>query len=553
MINRNPGNKFYQSAGLDTLKRPYSRKDLMQDLFSALTVAVVALPLALAIGVASGVTPQSVLITAVVAGFLISALGGSRTQIGGPTAAFATIVFMTVQQHGFDGLLLATFMAGLMLMLAGALRLGDAIKFVPHPVILGFTAGIGLIIVLSQLRELLGLQTGPLEAETLPKIEQLFHALPSTHSTTALVASFTLITAIILRRWRPHWPSFLLAIASAGLLTATLQLPVETLGSRFGALTFTWPHLQWPSISWERIQNVFPSAFTIALLAGIESLLSAVVADGMTGDRHNANAELFGQGIANSLSALLGGICATGAIARTATNIRSGARSPLSGMMHALILGIMVAVAAPLLSRIPLAALAAILLIVAWGMSDASHVWHQIKQRNAESLLTLTTMSLTVLVDITVAIEVGVVMAALIFMMRMSRRLEIREAEQATLETSLDQDFTINPDDIVVHHIEGALFFGATGHLEQALSRASSSPRVTILEMSKVPYMDSSGWNAISAFSRRLHEHNQSLILCQLSPQLMQDLKTHLKEAPENLETASSLFSALNKAKKYML
>lgn len=397
------------------LREGYGLASLRKDAFSGLTVAIVALPLAMAIAIASGTTPDKGLFTAVIAGFLISALGGSRHQIGGPTAAFIIVVYGVIEKHGYDGLLIATLMAGAMLVLLGALRLGTLIRFIPHPVITGFTAGIALTILSTQIKDFFGLEMAKLPAAFLDKWSDYAQAAPSVHGASTAIALLTLGIVILLRRWKPAWPGLLIAIAIATLLAQLLPLQVETIAGRFGALPHHLPLPKLPDgITVGRLIELLPSAVTIALLAGIESLLSCVIADALTGTRHRSNIELVGQGIANVASALFGGLPATGALARTATNIKAGALTPVSGMLHALFLLLFMWLLAPLAGLVPLAALAGVLVIVAWNMSEHEKLRHFLQMPRGDRLVLAVTFLLTVLVDITVALLAGMALAVML-------------------------------------------------------------------------------------------------------------------------------------------
>ncbi len=402
---------------LAVLREGYSRDLLRRDATAGLTVAVVALPLAMALAIASGASPVTGLHTAIVAGFLISALGGSRVQIGGPTAAFIPVVAGIVATHGAGGLLLCTLLAGLILVAAGLLRIGALIRYMPHAVIVGFTAGIAVSIVSSQVKDALGLQMAALPAAFLPRWQAL-----STHLGTLTISAVALTAAglaiiLALRRWRPHWPGFLLAVLACSLLA--LVLPhADTLGSRFGALPAALPVFSLPRIPFERTLELLPASLTIAFLAGIESLLSALVADGMTGFRHRSSAELVAQGIANVGSALVGGLPATGAIARTATNVRAGARTPVAGMLHAVFLLVFLLLLAPAMAYVPMAALAAILLVVAWNISEHAAFRRILAGPGGDALVLLSTFLLTVVVDLTAAIIAGIALAGLVALWR---------------------------------------------------------------------------------------------------------------------------------------
>lgn len=397
------------------LREGYDLVMLRRDAVSGLTVAIVALPLAMAIAIASGTTPDKGLVTAVIAGFLISAFGGSRHQIGGPTAAFVIVVYGVIETHGYDGLLIATLMAGAMLVLAGTFRLGTLIRHIPYPVVAGFTAGIALTIFSTQVKDFFGLKMAYVPADFLAKWSAYAQAASSIDVLTTAIALVTLGIILLLRSWKPTWPAMLVAIVIATVLVQVFDLPIETIESRFGAIPNHLPMPALPNgITPHRLYELLPSAVTIALLAGIESLLSCVIADRLTGRQHKSNIELVGQGIANLASAIFGGLPATGALARTATNIRAGALTPVSGILHAVFLLLFMWLLAPLASLVPLAALAGMLVIVAWGMSEAERLVHFRHAPRSEQLLLAVTFLLTVLVDITTALIAGVVLALLL-------------------------------------------------------------------------------------------------------------------------------------------
>ncbi|MGL4541730.1 MAG: SulP family inorganic anion transporter, partial [Polymorphobacter sp.] len=454
------------------LQDGYGGAALRADALAGLTVAIVALPLAMALGIASGASPDKGLVTAIVAGFFISLLGGSRVQIGGPTGAFVVIVFNVIAQHGLDGMVLATAMAGVILMIAGYARAGQLVKFVPAPVVTGFTAGIALIIATSQIKDFFGLSMAEVPADFLPKWQAYLHDAATINWAAAAVGAGALALIIGLRRTVPKAPGFLIAIVAAAAVVALFKLPVDTIGSRFPNMQAGLPLPQLPVFSLAKAQEVLPAAFTIAFLAGIESLLSAVVADGMTGFRHRSNQELVGQGAANLASALFGGLPATGAIARTATNVRSGGRSPVAGMLHAVFLLLFVLFAGDLMAFVPMAALAAILFIVAWGMSEIDRVRMLLRMPRADRVVLVLTFLLTVLVDLTVAIGVGVTLASLLFMARMSETVAINAGATMVPEDGDDsgngpgnsQRDTLPPG-VEVFQITGPFFFGVAGEL----------------------------------------------------------------------------------------
>jgi SulP family sulfate permease len=494
---------------ITVLREGYGAAALRADLVAGLTVAIVALPLAMALAIASGTTPDKGLVTAIVAGFLISALGGSRFQIGGPTGAFVVVVYDVILRHGYDGLLLATLMAGVMLVIAGWAGLGTFVKYIPQPVVTGFTAGIAVIIFSSQVKDFFGLPLGSVPAAFLDKWRAFLGAGAIDPATTG-IALAALAIILALRRWRPRWPGFLIAVAFASGVVAFGGWKVATIGSTFGALSGSLPWPTLPPLSLAKAQAVLPSAFTIAFLAGVESLLCAVVADGMTGRRHRSNCELVAQGVANIASALFAGLPATGAIARTATNVRAGARSPIAGMAHALFLLLFLTTLAPLAVYIPLAALAAVLVVVAWNMSEIERFRHLLKAPLGDRAVLLLTFALTVLVDLTVAIEVGVVLAAVLFMHRMAQAVEI---ETHTKLIDRDSDDWAEGDDgamrallppgVEAFQMRGPFFFGVASRFADVLDRLGPPPKVFILRLRQVPFIDATGVGALSSFIER--------------------------------------------------
>lgn len=388
--------------------RDYTRSQLVADVTAGITVAMVALPLSIAIAIASGATPAQGLVTAIIGGFLISALGGSRVQIGGPTGAFIVVVYAVIAEHGYDGLLIATLMAGILLLIAAALRLGNLIEFIPEAVVNGFTIGIAAIIATSQLKDLFGLETGPVPADFLEKIPVLWHARDSVSAATLILGALTIVLIVAFRRAAPRAPGLIAAVALTSAAVALFDLPVDTIGDRFGALPQSLPAPAIPEITFDRLTTLLPSAFLIAFLAGVESLLSAMVADRMTHSRHRPNAEVLAQGMANIGSALMGGLPATGAIARTATNIRAGGRTPVAGLIHALTILIFMVFAAPLAGYLAMPALAALLILTAWNMSEPQKWGQYARSRRSDRIMLILTLVLTLVADLTVAIGVGV-------------------------------------------------------------------------------------------------------------------------------------------------
>lgn len=503
------------------LRSGYGLGDLRADAVAGLTVAIIALPLAMALAIASGTTPEKGLHTAIIAGFLISFFGGSKVQIGGPTAAFIPVVFAVIQKFGYGGLILCTLLAGLMLIAAGLLRLGTLMKYMPQPVVTGFTAGIAVSIFSSQIKDALGLQMGQVPAEFIPRWAAYAQHIGTAQFATIALTALGLAAILLLRRWRPAWPGFLISLLLCTLVCTVFALPADTIGSKFGGLPSALPTFDFPHIPFERTRELLPSAFTIAFLAGVESLLSAVVADGMTGGRHRSNMELVAQGIANSASALFGGLPATGAIARTATNIRAGARSPLSGMLHAAFLLLFMLALAPLMRYVPLAGLAAILLIVAWNISEVEAFRHTLSAPKGDRLVLLLTFFLTVFFDLTLAIEAGVVVAAFVFMFRMANAVEV-ESGQDLDEDDGSEDPTQRarlPAGVEAFRISGPLFFGAANRLDDLLDQFRIPPKVFILRMRLVPVIDASGVHALENLLERCQRRGIALVISGLQPQ----------------------------------
>ena len=511
---------------LTVWREGYRLSDLRADALAGLTVAIVALPLSMAIAIACGVGPERGIFTAIVGGFLVSALGGSRYQIGGPAGAFIVLVAACVIETGLQGLILATFLSGFMLIAGGALRLGTYIRYIPYPVTVGFTAGIAVIIFASQLREMFGLTLpGAEPGEIVAKVRALWATRETV--TWAAVAVAALTTAVILglRRLRPHWPGMLIAVAVASSAAALLALPVETIGTRFGALPRVLPVPALPDLSLAAIQAALPWAASFALLGAIESLLSAVVADGMSGARHRSNAELVAQGVANIGSALFGGFCVTGTIARTATNVRAGSRGPVSGILHSLFLLLFLLIAAPLAAWIPLAALAGVLAVVAWGMAERHEFAALVRATRGDALVVLATFLLVVFRDLTEGILVGFSLAGLVFIKRMSESAGMRSSSDATPDAQRA--------DRVVYHLEGPYFFGAAAQLGGVLERIAEAPRALVLDMSAVPLMDSSGARGVLQLAARARRRGGQIYLIGLRPALRRVLESQGAREPE--------------------
>ncbi|RIK97380.1 MAG: sodium-independent anion transporter [Proteobacteria bacterium] len=518
-IQYEPGHTTRLEPKLVTaLREGYSLAQLGRDAVAGFVVGVVALPLAIAFGIASGVKPEQGLYTAIIGGFLISALGGSRVQIGGPTGAFIVLVYEIVQQHGYAGLALATVMAGAMLILMGVARLGSVIQFIPYPVTVGFTSGIALLIAVSQGRDFLGLRMEAVPVEFVEKLAAYAEHVASWNPWAFAVALGSLATVQLWPRITHRIPGPLVALVAATALVQLAGIPVETIGSRFGAVPRGLPSPQIPIFDWETARALSTPAMAIALLAAIESLLSAVVADGMLGTRHRPNMELVAQGVANLASPIFGGIPATGAIARTATNVRSGGRTPIAGLVHAATLLLIVLFFADWAEWIPIPALAGILLVVAWNMSEWRHFVHLFRMPRSDVLVLLATFSLTVLVDITVALEVGIVLAALLFMRRMA---SLSQAGYVTRMLSEDEDRddplaiarrTV-PAGVEVFEVQGALFFGAATKFRESIQQVETPPRVLVVRLRHVLAIDASGLRELELLCDESARHGTAVVL----------------------------------------
>lgn len=503
------------------LREGISRQQLTNDLMAGILVGIVAIPLAIAFAIASGVKPEQGLYTAIVAGFLIAALGGSRVQIGGPTGAFIVIVYDIIQRYGYDGLLFSTILAGLLLIAMGLARLGTIIKFIPYPVTVGFTSGIALIILTGQLRDLLGLQIAHVPSEFIEKLDVYRHHYTNLSWPATLVGAVTILIILCWPRLTRRIPGSLVAILVTTAFVAWLDLPVDTIGSRFGAVPNSLPLPHLPTIpDWDVVVTLFSPALTIALLAGIESLLSAVVADGMTEDRHDSNTELIAQGIANLTVPFFGGIPATGAIARTATNIKSGGRTPLAGMIHAATLLLILIFFGKWAALIPLPTLAGILVVVAWNMSEAHLFLKLLRGPRGDVLVLLSTFALTVIVDLTVAIQVGMVLAVFLFMQRMAEATQVGfiTRELRGEQSRDDQDpnslqLRSVPEGVEVFEINGPFFFGAADKFKSALGMIGNPPRVLILRMRHALTLDSTALQALEGVLTKSRRDGTQLVL----------------------------------------
>ncbi len=517
---------------LFTTLKNYNRQQLGKDVLAGLIVGIVALPLAIAFAIASGVSPEKGLYTAVIAGFIISALGGSRVQIGGPTGAFIVIVYGIVQVYGVNGLIIATFMAGVMLIIMGIARLGAVIKFIPHPLIIGFTSGIALIIFSSQMKDFFGLKIGKLPADFLDKWKMY---VANFQFVNFSVAGLAIITVLIIFLWPKvthKIPGSLIAIFVTTAAMQWLHLPVDTIGSVFGAIPSSLPMPSIPHADFETIKHLIKPAFTIALLGGIESLLSAVVSDGMIGGRHKSNMELVAQGTANIFSSFFGGIPATGAIARTATNVKNGGRTPVAGIVHSITLLLIMLFVGKWAALIPMATLAGILVVVAYHMSEWESFVAVLKGPKSDMAVMVTTFLLTVLVDLTVALEIGMVLAVFLFMRKMIQFSEVNVLSKTMLDGKAENEndtlfnFDI-PADVEVYEITGPLFFGAAYKFKDAMKFIEKPPRVLILRMRQVPIIDSTGIKTIEEVHKESRHRGTKLILSEVhSEQVITSLKT---------------------------
>ena len=540
---------------VEMLRRGYSAEALTGDLVAGVTVGLVALPLAMAFAIASGVPPQNGIYCAVVAGFTISALGGSSTQIGGPTGAFVVVVAGIVASYGLDGLFMCTFMAGVILMLLGITGLGTAVKFIPRPVVIGFTNGIGVLIASTQIRDFFGLTTPALPGEFLGRMEVLVSHANTASGAAAFVATATVITILALRKASRRIPGSIVVLFLGSGLALVAGLPLETIGSRFGAVPSGLPAFQVPSFRPDLILTLISPALTVAMLGAIESLLSAVVADRMSGGRHDPNVELTAQGIANVLSPLFGGLPATGAIARTATNIRSGARTPVAGMTHAITLLLILLFAASLARHIPLAILAGILVMVAYDMGEWCEISTVIKLGPAEAAVWFITFTLTVLADLTVAVEAGMILAALLYIRRVTTTTTVARVTPEYIAHGRAHSLQLHdiPENTAIFRIHGPFLFGATDKLQELEHDVAQLPKVVILRLRNMTAIDGTGLHAMEHFADALHQTGRALILCGMRDQparMMERAEFHQHIGDENLTL--TVEAALTRARQVL-
>jgi sulfate permease, SulP family len=540
---------------ITVLREGYGRQALRADLIAGLTVAIVALPLSMAIAIASGVGPERGLFTAIIGGTIVSALGGSRFQIGGPAGAFIVLVALCVAEIGVQGLSTAVLMAGVFLAAAGLLRLGTYVKYIPYPVTVGFTAAIAVIIFASQVKDLFGMTLSGAEPAALwPKVQALWSARGSVTGAAVAIAIGTVATIQGLKHIRPHWPGLLIAVVLASVAATLLKLPVETIGSRFGALPRLLPAPSLPDLSLTALTGALPYAISFALLGAIESLLSAVVADGMTGRHHRSNAELLAQGVANIGSALFGGIMVTGTIARTATNVRAGAHGPVAGIFHAGFVLLFMIVFAPLASAIPLAALAGVLAIVAWNMIEKEEFWMLLRTSSGDALVLLATFFLVIFRDLTEGILVGFVLGAVLFIRRMSDAAEVEERAPLVPEDRADELSQYDSGaavgrDIVVYRIKGAFFFGAATTVGAVLDRIADRPRAFVVDFAEVPFLDSTAAHSVDLLARKMARKGGRLYLSGTSSDIRRMLQS-IGLRPPRAQYAADIDAAVAAARR---
>ena len=533
------------------LLRDYDRHKFLSDLIAGITVGLVALPLAMAFAIASGLPPQAGIYCAIVTGFLISALGGSKTQIGGPTGAFVVVISGIVAKYGIDGLFACTMMAGVLLVLLGITGMGTAVKYFPRPVIVGFTNGIAILIASTQIRDLFGLRMDHVPGDFFHRMEAFAQAWDTISIPATVVALVSIAVMIFCLKYAKRIPGAILVTFGATATVALLRLPVETIGTRFGGIPSGLPAIAMPKLHYDTVRQLLSPAFTVAMLGAIESLMSAVVSDRMSNDKHNPNVELMAQGVANIMSPLFGGLPATGAIARTATNVRSGAKTPVAGMIHALTLLAIVLFAAPLVKTVPLAALAAILMIVAYNMGDWEEIPEILKLSTADIAVWLITLTLTVIADLTFAVEVGMVLAALMFIRKVSRTTTVSRVTQDYVEES--RVHVLQGKDIptyaTVFRIHGPFLFGATDKFSEIFDQLDKLPPIVILRLRNMTAIDATGLGAIQDLADQLHESRRSLILCgarEQPSQLMRQAEFERHVGAENI--CESISDALRRA-----
>ena len=542
---------------VERLHKGYNLDKFKRDCVAGLTVAVISIPLAMALAIASGVTPAQGLYTAIVAGFFIALLGGSRYQIGGPTGAFVVVIFGVMQQYGYDGLAMTMLIAGMVLIIAGYLKLGTYIKYIPYPVVVGFTAGIGLLLISTQVKDLLGLQIDNVPAEILPKWNVYIHNFDKLSWSSVVISVFTFAAIFYTQFKKPKLPAYLISVVGATLIVAVFGLDIATIGNKFGGIPHFLPMPQVPDFDWNLFFKVMPSGLTIAFLAGIESLLSATVVDGMSGDNHNSNAELVGEGIANIACVFFMGVPATGAIARTATNFKARASSPIAGIMQSVFLLLFMLLLSPAAKYIPLACLSAVLIIVGWNMMNGEKIYKLLLGPRGDRYTLLTTLLLTVLVDLNTAISVGFIMASVIFMHRMSREIEIETDEEVLEDVGGGRDLAevLHKKGVMSLRLSGPLFFGGASQVSRFFKTIQDAPKVLILRMGYVPVVDATGANIIVEFVKKLRKTNTKIIFSNVKKQPRRVLHQAFLEEGINSRTisvASTFENALKMTRRYL-
>lgn len=539
-----------------SLRAGYSYAAAVKDLTAGITVGIISLPLAMAFAMGAGLDPERGLFTAIIAGFLISLLGGSRYQIGGPTGAFVVLIYDVVVRHGYQGLVTATLLAGIMLILFGVLRCGVLIRFIPHSVILGFTAGLAVVIMINQVKDFLGLQIANPAADAIGRLQQYWPLLSTAQLSATFIGTATIALLLFFKKNLKKFPAPVVALTCITLISTFFQFPVETIKSRFGEIPSHLPPFSLPDLSFDMLRKVFPDALAIALLGAIESLLSCLIADGLTGSRHRSNCELIAQGIGNIASVLFGGIPATGALARTSANVQLGAQTPVAGMTHAVTLFVLMALFAPFASLMPLPALAAILGFVAWNMLELKHVFELIRTSYVDGLILLITAAITITVDITAAVQTGVLLSTILFLKK------IRESATGRILVELDEKKTEQgellpgvtpPSGVTIFDLEGPYFFAISDLLNELMEQVEHRPKVLIIRLRAVPFIDSSGLSAINRFTHYWRKQGVTTLFVEARPELVKSLlKLPLPAKTRELPYASSLTQGLEHATRLL-
>ena len=541
------------------LKEGISKKQIAKDMIAGTIVGIVALPLAIAFAIASGVSPEKGLVTAVVAGLIISVLGGSRVQIGGPTGAFIVIVYGIIQTHGISGLTIATFIAGFFIIGLGLAKLGNYLKFIPYPLIVGFTSGIAVIIFSSQIKDFFGIEMGDVPADFIKKWEAYFLNFQKVNWTAFSIALGTVLISLNFNRVTAKVPGSIVAILISTAVVYFFKLPVETIKTKFGEIPNHISMPAFPQINFATVQQLIQPAIAIALLGSIESLLSAVVADGMIGSRHRSNMELVAQGTANVFSGLLGGIPATGAIARTATNIKNGGRTPIAGVVHAVVLLLIMLFFAPIAKLIPLSCLAGILVVVAWNMGEWHHFRTLLKSSRMDVIVLLTTFFLTVFFDLIIAIEVGMILSSFIFMKRMSESTSIQEAMDyfksgdENGEKLFEEEIPDIPKGVLIYEINGPLFFGASQKFQEVMKNLKQRPEILILRVRNVPFIDATGINRLKEIYKNLQAHGTKVLISGANDDVKRELlKMGVYKDLDKHNICNNINEAIQQAKKIL-